>query len=50
MLGLHVTIKVVLLFPPKLSYKILVNFEFLYGINPLPSVNALITFPRLDND
>ena len=32
-LGLHVTINVVLLLPPKLSYNILVNFEFLYGIN-----------------
>ena len=49
-LGLQLIIKVVLLFPPKLSYKIRVSFEFLYGINELPSVNAFITFPKQDND
>ena len=35
-----------------LSYKILVNFESLYGIYSflLAEVKALITFPKQDND
>ena len=49
--GEHVTIKVVLAFPPKDSYKILVNLESLYLIClDLPSVNELITFPNEDKD
>lgn len=46
-LGEHVTINVVLLFPPILSYKTLVSLLFLYGICvDLLSVKALITFPK----
>jgi len=45
----------VLQFPPKESFRILVNFESLYGIKALPpfspaSHNALIQFPRANND
>lgn len=38
----------VLLFPPKESSKSLVNFESLYGIWFLCSLNAAITFPKLN--
>lgn len=50
--GETIAIIVVLQLPPKLSSKILVNFESLYGICGLAfkSVNAAITFPSALSD
>ena len=42
----------ILLFPVKESFRILVSFEFLYGINFYESFSAkaAITFPNEDNE
>ena len=45
--GEHVTIKAVLELPPKPSFKIRVNFDYLYGIYALLSIKQLITLPRV---
>ena len=44
----QVIIIVVLEFPPRESWRILVSFESLYGVWPLPSTRALITLPNAD--
>ena len=50
-LGLQVTTKDVLLFPPRLSYRICVNLLSLYGIwLLLPSVSLKMTRPRTVSD
>jgi len=50
--GETIAIIVVLQLPPRLSSKILVSLESLYGICGLDfkSVNAAITFPKALND
>ena len=48
--GEQVTIKVVLEFPPKESFIILVNFDYLYGTWVILYERLLITLPKLVKD
>lgn len=46
-----VAIIIVFVFPPKLSWSNLVNFESLYGIKaPFPCTKLVITFPSAVNE